>query len=155
MVIVAVITLGCTAAIAAVKHPHLIVAGKDKSTAVTGDNLRPSSKLGVRAKVVDGPLVPGAKRTLRVRLINHLPYRLNVNNITVNAKRPAAAGCKKRWVSTSSFHASKRHQAFRIKAKNKTVVLLPIRLRNLPNVNQDACKSTRFPLLVSATARRK
>ncbi|MEO8330686.1 MAG: hypothetical protein ABI586_11815 [Candidatus Nanopelagicales bacterium] len=153
LVIVMASALTCAAAIAANSHPHRVVTGKDKTAAVTGDNLHSSRKLGVRARIVDGPLVPGARRTLRVKLLNHLPHRLTVKNIAVDAKRPPASGCKQRWVKTSSFHASKKHHGLRIRAKGSSIVRLPIRLTNLPNVNQDACKNTRFPLVVSATAR--
>ncbi len=152
IVILAVSALACGDAIAGVTGPHLLVTGSDKAAAVTVDNQRQDTKLALRTKVVDGPLVPGVQRTLRVRLLNHLPHRLIVKKITVDAKRPDVAGCKPRWVLTSSFHASNKHDALRIKADGKSVVRLGIRLKDLPYVNQDACKGSRFPLLVSATA---
>jgi hypothetical protein len=114
-----------------------------------------ANQLGIKAKVIGGPLLPGVERTLRVNLANKMSKPLLVSGVTVKVKRPSAAGCLPNWVKAKPFKATKKKPPITLKPGRKASIRLPIILKNLKTVNQDACKSTRFPLTVTASARLK
>lgn len=152
--VITVLVLGSVVAAHAIVHDRRgPVIGQDTTSVISANGQHANKKLGVRAKVIDGPLIPGVKRTLRVRLINHLPDQLFVTRVVVRAKKPTASGCKAAWVKEGFFKTGKKHHALKLKPRHKHILRLPIRLKNLPTVNQDACKGARFPLLVTATSR--
>ena len=119
----------------------------------TASDLSAKKKLTLKAKVLQGPLIPGIKRPLKVTMTNPLNQRLKVTAVTVTTGKPPAAGCKKSWVTATSFKASKKKKPIVVKPRGKATVMLSVQLKNLRSVNQDACKSTRIPLKLSATAR--
>jgi hypothetical protein len=120
--------------------------------APTGSGLG-SQHLTLHAKVIDGPLVPGVRRTLRIRVSNDLSYRIELRRIAVATKRPPAVGCKPKWVQANDFGSGNKQWPLIIRGNSRGFIKLPIRLKNLPNVNQDACKNTTFPLRLTAQAR--
>jgi hypothetical protein len=123
------------------------------SKAPTASGLSPRKHLTLSAKVLNGPLVPGVKRPLRVTVKNPLRRQVAITSVTATAGKPKAAGCSPKWVKTTSFKATKKIKAIKVKPKGKAKVTLTITLKNLRSTNQDACKSTQFPLKLRATAR--
>lgn len=121
--------------------------------APTGKDLSARKKLSLKAKVMQGPLVPGVKRPLKVTMHNPLSKPLKVTAVTVQVKKPKAAGCLKTWVKASSFKSGKKKKAILVKPHKRAKVMLTVQLKNLRSVNQDACKHTQIPLRLKATAR--
>jgi hypothetical protein len=118
----------------------------------TGKDLA-KKKLKVKAVVKQGPLVPGVKRPLKVKLKNPYNEAVKVRQVTVKVKKPDATGCKKVWFHASKFKANKKHKAILIKPHKKAKLKLVVKLKNLKHVNQDVCKNTHVPLKVKAVAR--
>lgn len=119
----------------------------------TASGLNAKKNLALKGKLLQGPLVPGTKRPLKVTMTNPLKQRLKVTAVKVEPGSPAASGCQKSWVTATSFKASKNRKPIVIKPHGKATVTLSVQLKNLSTVNQDACKSTKIPLKLSATAR--
>ena len=119
----------------------------------TASGLSAKKQLSLKGKLLQGPLLPGVKRPLKVTLTNPLKQRLKVTAITVKPGKPAASGCLKSWVKATSFKASKKKKPIVVTPHGKAKVTLSVQLVNLSTVNQDSCKSTKIPLKLSATAR--
>lgn len=113
----------------------------------------PGKHLKVKAVVRKGPLVPGVKHPLKVKVKNLSNQPVKVVGAKVKVKKPEAVGCMKKWVRTWKFKASKKHPAVLIKPHKKGKLTLKVKLKNLKHVNQDACKNTHIPLKVKVTAR--
>lgn len=119
----------------------------------TASDLSAKKKLTLKAKVLQGPLIPGIKRPLQVTMYNPLNQRLKVTAVTVKTGKPPVSACKKSWVTSTSFKAGKKRQPIIVKPRGKAKIMLSVQLKNLSSVNQDACKNTTIPLKLSATAR--
>ncbi len=119
----------------------------------TASGLSSKKSLALRAKVLQGPLIPGVKRPLQVTMTNLLKQRLKVTAIKVTVGKPPSSGCQKSWITTTSFKSSAKKKPIMVKARGKAKVTLSVQLKNLSSVNQDACKGIRIPLKLSATAR--
>ena len=87
------------------------VKAKDSTAAITGTSVFKAKQLGIKAKVVGGPLLPGVTRTLRVNLANKMSKPLLVSGVTVKVKKPPAAGCLPSWVTAKPFKATKKQPA--------------------------------------------
>jgi hypothetical protein len=129
------------------------ISGASVTKVATGSDLAARKKLAIKAKVLQGPLVPGVRRPLKVTMANPFSQRVKVTSVTVKVGKPAAAGCQRSWVTTKNFQASKKKKPIVIAPHRRATVLLAVTLKNLPTVNQDVCKSTRIPLKVRAVAR--
>jgi hypothetical protein len=128
----------------------VVLTGSDR----TSSALLRTKRLSVRGKVLGGPLIPGVKRTLRVRISNPHPFPVKVTLVKGVARQPAVAACNPIWVKVKPFRVTKKRPAIRVRAGGMTRVKLPIRLVNLKRVNQDACKGVTFRVRLSATARK-
>jgi hypothetical protein len=149
-----VVVAGSTAlALTAVDVITSRLSGATVTKADTAAGLAARKKLAVSAKVLKGPLVPGVQRPLKVTLKNPFNDRVRVTAITVKVGKPAAAGCQRSWVSTTSFQSSKKEKPIAIAPNRRATVTLSVTLTNLSSVNQDACKNTQIPLKVRAVAR--
>lgn len=156
--ITAVLTLALTAgsfafAMTASDFIQSRVSGATVTKVATGPDLAARKKLALSAKVLQGPLVPGVRRPLKVTMSNPFNERVKVTSVTVAVGKPAAVGCQRTWVVTKGFQASKKKKAIVIAPHRRATVMLSVTLKNLPTVNQDACKSTRIPLKLRAVAR--
>lgn len=119
----------------------------------TASDLSAKKTLTLKAKVLQGPLIPGVTRPLKVTMSNPLNQRLKVTAVTVKPGKPPVSACKKSWVKTTSFKASKKKKPIIVKPRGKAKLKLSVQLKNLGSVNQDACKNIRIPLKLNATAR--
>lgn len=119
----------------------------------TASGLSAKKKLSLKAAVLQGPLIPGVRRPLKVTLSNPLNERLKVTAVKVTPGSPPVAGCSKSWIKTTSFKATKKKKPITVKPRGKATLMLSVELTNLSTVNQDACKNIRIPLKLSATAR--
>jgi len=119
----------------------------------TATGLSAKQKLSLKAKVLQGSLIPGTTRPLKVTMSNPLRSPLKVTAVTVTPGKPSVSACKQSWVKTTSFKASKKKKPIIVKPRGKATVMLTVQLTNLSSVNQDACKNTRIPLKLNATAR--
>jgi len=125
------------------------VARIDASAPVKGHHL------AVSAKVVGGPLVPGYKRLLKVRVSNPFGYPVYVRSVKVTPKRTSVIGCQRTWFRATAFKADKRHRSVRVRGHHSAAIKLSITLRNLATVNQDACKGAKVRLALSAKASKR
>ncbi len=125
-----------------------------KSVAPVAAGLKHKPKFKLSAKVLNGPLTPGVKHPLKVKIKNHSNKTLKVTSVTVKAGKPKGSpGCKPKWVHTTSFKATKKVKPIKIKPHSKAKVELRIKMSNLAQVNQDACKSAKIPLKLRAQAK--
>jgi hypothetical protein len=121
-----------------------------KSVAAMAKGLAGKSKAKLSAKVLKGPLLPGAKHPLKVTIANPTSKSMLVSGITVKAAKPKGfPGCKPSWVKATPFKAKKKIKPLVVKPHKKVVKKLSISFTNLTTVNQDACKGARFPLKIS------
>jgi hypothetical protein len=86
-------------------------------------------------------------------MYNPLNQRLKVTAVTVKTGTPPVSACKRSWVKATSFKADKKRKPIIVKPRGRAKVMLSVQLKNLSSVNQDACKNTRIPLKLNATAR--
>jgi hypothetical protein len=154
VVMTVALVIGSVAVAATVADVVQSRLGASTTTKVpTASGLSSKQKLTLKAKVLQGPLIPGVTRPLKVTMANPLRQRLKVTAVTVTPSKPAVSACKKSWVKTTSFKASKKKKPIIVKPRGKATVMLTVQLTNLSSVNQDACKNTRIPLKLNATAR--
>lgn len=120
-----------------------------------GDASQPSPRphgLGLRlTSTVDGLLQPGVTRTLRVTVRNPNSFTVQLFRVDVRVLAPTAAGCLPSWVQVGRYRYA-GGSGSKIEGSTTTTVDLPIKLVDLPNVNQDACRGTAFPLRLSGIA---
>src|SRR5262249_10547563 len=97
-----------------------------------------------------GALLPGVKHPLKVTIVNPTSKSMLVSGITVKAAKPKGfPGCKPSWVKATAFKAKKKIKPILVKPHKKAIKKLSITFVNLTTVNQDACKSAKFPLKIS------
>ena len=111
--------------------------------------------VALTVKVVGGPLVPGLKRTMKVRVSNPFPYPVYVHTLKVKPRTTTVVGCQRSWFKTSKFKSNRRHPSVQVKAHRRATMKLTIVLKNLPTVNQDACKTAKVRLALQATASKR
>lgn len=154
VILTVVMVIGSVAvALTAADYVQSRLGASTVTKAPTAKGISARKSLILKAKVLQGPLIPGVRRPLKVTMKNSLNQKLKVTAVTVTPKRPAAAGCQKSWVKVTSFKANKKKKPVVIKPRKRATVMLKVQLKNLPTVNQDACKNTRIPLKLKATAR--
>ncbi|GAA4352952.1 hypothetical protein [Angustibacter luteus] len=100
---------------------------------------------------VDGPLVPGAPRTLTVQVHNPNSSTIRLLSLTASVGDPQHAGCSAAWVSVGSYAAA-HAPLLLVGAGQSRPLSLPIVLTNLATVNQDGCKGVSFPLTFNGSA---
>lgn len=106
------------------------------------------SALAISGRVIDGGLVPGVTRTLRLEVSNPNAQPLRLRTLETRVGQPAGApGCLAEWVEVGPYAGG-----VVAPASGSVAVDLPITLVNLPTVNQDACQGAAFPLSFSAAA---
>lgn len=125
-----------------------------KSVVPMAAALKGKAKYKLSAKVLKGPLIPGVAHPLKVTVANPTSKALTVYSIKVKAAKPKGfPGCKPGWIKATAFKATKKKKPISVKAHGKAIVKLSISMTNLATVNQDACKSARIPLKLSAQAK--
>ena len=128
-----------------------VILGFDDSSAAA---LERGSYLRLTSKVLKGPLVPGVPRALRVTMANPFGFGVKVTSLKATARKTSVAGCVPGWIKVTSFKASKKRPPISVRAHKRANRSLTIQLVNLSSVNQDACKSAKFQLALTAKARR-
>ncbi|WP_426566601.1 hypothetical protein ACPPVT_08705 [Angustibacter sp. McL0619] len=105
----------------------------------------------ITSSTTNGQLLPGATRTLSVRVQNPNASAIRLLTLTVSVGNPAQPGCAASWVTVGDYRSA-RDPLVQIAAGQSRQVKLPITLTNLVAVNQDACKGVVFPLAFNGSA---
>ncbi len=97
---------------------------------------------------VSGSLVPGVQRTLFVTAFNPNPFAAQLYRVDVEVGGSSNAQCLADWVNVGNYLYTSGAPIM-IGAESSTQIELPIKLLDLPAVNQDACKGATFTLSLS------
>jgi hypothetical protein len=129
------------AAVQPAAKPPASDKGKDKENHV----------FAMTAELLDA-LAPGAERVLRVTVSNPNNQTIRLLEVGAAVGTPNAPGCDPDWVTVTGF-AHVAGATERVVVANGTQTLdLGIRMINLSQTNQDACKGASFPLRLSGRA---
>ena len=156
------VALGLVAVGGLVTHGHSAdgATSAGDPTVILGYDDSSAAELGVKqhlrltSRVVGGPLYPGVRRTLRIKVDNPYHFAVRVMQVSAKTRSTTAAGCRPAWFRSTSFATHTLRKGLLVKPHRKGVKRLRIVLVNLPTVNQDACQSARFTLSLRAVARR-
>lgn len=105
----------------------------------------PGHPIGV-SWTIDAPLQPGRLGVLAATIDNQNNQAITVQTVSVVVNSADKAGCNKAWLTVGSFSGARS-----VAANSPTTINLDIKLNDNTS-NQNACKSAKFNLTVSATA---
>ena len=103
------------------------------------------------SSTLDGPLVPGITRMLLVNVANPNPFAANLFRVDVVVGSAAGGACRSEWFSVGNYRST-AGPATVLEASGTSQIALPMQLRDLPRVNQDACRGVSVPFTVTAQA---
>jgi hypothetical protein len=97
---------------------------------------------------VSGSLVPGVQRTMFVTVFNPNAFATQLYRVDVEVGGSSNAQCLSDWVNVGKYLYTSGAPTM-INAQSSAQIELPIKLLDLPSVNQDACKGATFTLSLS------
>lgn len=109
------------------------------------------SSFTLSAKLVGAPLSIGHSSQLLVTVKNPSTSAIRVTSLSGRAVSIFNQKCRGAWIQVRKYTASSALGAY-VPARSSRNLRLTIRLVNTPTTNQDACKNTNVPLVLTGSA---
>ena len=98
-----------------------------------------------------GPVVIGQPGHIVVTIANPHAHAVELDALDVEVSAPEVSGCRAEWLAIESYRPD--GAPITVPARGTANISLHYELRDLPGVNQDACKGAEFPLTINGSGR--
>ena len=99
------------------------------------------------AAVPGGPILLGEPGTIVITVDNPHAHHVVIEDVTIDVLEPSNPGCRAEWLQVDDFRADQ--QAVTVPSEGSTRFTVGFVLVDLPDVNQDACQGSDFPLAIT------